>query len=54
MARGIPGVDEATALSSVIDLVESGEYEVIVFDTAPTGHTLKLMQLPAVTHAPQR
>jgi arsenite-transporting ATPase len=45
---GIPGVDEATALASVIDLIESGEYDIIVFDTAPTGHTLKLMGLPQV------
>ena len=45
---GIPGVDEATALSSVIGLIESGTYDVIVFDTAPTGHTLKLLQLPEI------
>ena len=48
---GIPGVDEATALSSVIDLVESGKYDTIVFDTAPTGHTLKLLQLPSIMQA---
>lgn len=45
---GVPGVDEATALSSVIDLIESGKYDTIVFDTAPTGHTLKLLQLPDI------
>jgi arsenite/tail-anchored protein-transporting ATPase len=45
---GIPGVDEATALSSVIGLIETGAYDVIVFDTAPTGHTLKLLQLPEI------
>ena len=45
---GIPGVDEATALSSVIGLIESGTYDIIVFDTAPTGHTLKLLQLPEI------
>ncbi len=48
---GVPGVDEATALSSVIDLVESGKYDTIVFDTAPTGHTLKLLQLPDIMQA---
>jgi arsenite-transporting ATPase len=48
---GVPGVDEATALSSVIDLIESGEYDTIVFDTAPTGHTLKLLQLPGIMQA---
>lgn len=35
-------------LCSVVDLIESGTYDTIVFDTAPTGHTLKLLQLPAV------
>ncbi|KAF4734447.1 hypothetical protein FOZ62_022659 [Perkinsus olseni] len=45
---GIPGIDEATALSSVVDLLEGGHYDIIVFDTAPTGHTLKLLQLPDI------
>lgn len=48
---GIPGIDEATALSSAINHIESGEYDVIVFDTAPTGHTIKLLQLPAILQA---
>ena len=38
----------ARRLRSVVDLIESGTYDTIVFDTAPTGHTLKLLQLPAV------
>lgn len=36
---------------SVIDHIKKGEYSAIVFDTAPTGHTLKLLQLPAVLEA---
>ncbi|EER09929.1 arsenical pump-driving ATPase, putative [Perkinsus marinus ATCC 50983] len=48
---GIPGIDEATALSSVVDLLEGGHYDIIVFDTAPTGHTLKLLQLPDILQA---
>ena len=34
---GIPGIDEATALSSAIEHIESNKYDLIVFDTAPTG-----------------
>lgn len=48
---GVPGIDEATALSKAITHIESGKYDLIVFDTAPTGHTLKLLQLPGVLEA---
>lgn len=44
-----PGLDEAIAISKVIQFLESPEYSVftrIVFDTAPTGHTLRLLSLP--------
>ena len=44
----VPGIDEAMALSNVLSHVESGKLEVIVFDTAPTGHMLRLLQLPGV------
>ncbi|KAL9185292.1 hypothetical protein ACHAXT_003069 [Thalassiosira profunda] len=48
---GIPGIDEATALSSAIEHIESDKYDLIVFDTAPTGHTLKLLGMPEILQA---
>ncbi|KAL3523482.1 hypothetical protein ACH5RR_016316 [Cinchona calisaya] len=44
-----PGLDEAIAISKVMQFLESQEYNMftrIVFDTAPTGHTLRLLSLP--------
>ena len=42
---GAPGIDEEFALSYVLDLYESGNYDTIVWDTAPAGGTLSLLKL---------
>ena len=41
-----PGMDEVFALEEIMNLVQSVEYDVVVFDTAPTGHTLKALTAP--------
>ena len=53
-----PGLDELVALSRVLKLVQKGgggssaqggdavQFSRIVIDTAPTGHTLRLLALP--------
>jgi arsenite-transporting ATPase len=45
-----PGIDEVIAVADVAAAVipGNGEYDVIVTDTAPTGHALRLLQTPAV------
>lgn len=43
-----PGIDEIAALSAVSDLLDDSRYTTIVLDTAPTGHLVRFLELPAV------
>lgn len=42
----LPGLAEISALLAVQQALSSGAYDHIVMDTAPFGHTLRLLQLP--------
>jgi len=42
----IPGLDEIMGLKKITDFMESGDYDLYIVDTAPTGHTLRLLALP--------
>jgi len=48
-----PGAEEAAIFDKFIELMESvgRDYDAIVFDTAPTGHTLRLLTLPEILGA---
>jgi arsenite-transporting ATPase len=41
-----PCTEEMAAFDKFIDYASQDEWQVVVFDTAPTGHTLRLLELP--------
>lgn len=43
-----PGVDEFMSLEVLLQSMSSDEFDTVVFDTAPTGHTLRLLMLPGM------
>jgi arsenite-transporting ATPase len=51
---GAPGIDEEFALSYVHDLYTCGDYDVIVWDTAPAGGTLSLLHLQETFYSHMR
>jgi arsenite-transporting ATPase len=48
MAAASPGLLEVALLDRMIDLIvnRGRAYDTIVFDTAPTGHTMQLLRMP--------
>lgn len=42
----VPGIDEAIVFMDLLKMAKNMEAEVVVFDTAPTGHTLKMLAFP--------
>jgi arsenite-transporting ATPase len=42
----LPGIDELAALFEIARFARSRKYDLIVVDTAPTGHTLRMLTTP--------
>jgi arsenite-transporting ATPase len=48
LAATMPGVEEVALFDRMSDMITDriDNYEMIIFDTAPTGHTLRLLRMP--------
>ncbi len=44
--KPLPGMDEIMAIIKIAELLREKEYDLIILDTAPTGHTRVLLSLP--------
>ncbi|RDI71254.1 ArsA family ATPase [Halopelagius longus] len=44
----MPGADEAAAMQQLLAYLDDPRFDRVVVDTAPTGHTLRLLELPEV------
>ena len=43
---GFPGMEEYFGMEMIYNLMNDTSYDIVVFDTAPTGHTLKMLTAP--------
>jgi len=46
LGASMPGSDEAAAVRLLMDYLDDPRFDRVVVDTAPTGHTLRLLELP--------
>ena len=44
----IPGIDEASSFGAIMKSLDTYKFDLIIFDTAPTGHTLRLLDFPKI------
>ena len=44
--QSLPGIDEMLSLITIMDLLDREEQDLIILDTAPTGHLLRFLEMP--------
>ncbi len=42
----LPGMDEVMAVIEIANILKEGIYDILILDTAPTGHTVRMLSLP--------
>jgi arsenite-transporting ATPase len=47
VAQALPGIDEMLSLIIVMDLLNRKQQDLIILDTAPTGHLLRFLEMPS-------
>lgn len=46
VSQSLPGIDEMLSLLTIMELLEKNEQDLIILDTAPTGHLLRFLEMP--------
>ncbi|WP_168922284.1 ArsA family ATPase [Polaromonas vacuolata] len=46
-----PGLDEMLAITRIVELLDLERYDLIILDTAPTGHLLRFLEMPELIEA---
>ncbi|MEL7037805.1 MAG: ArsA family ATPase [Cyanobacteria bacterium J06592_8] len=47
VGQALPGIDEMLSLITIIDLLDRKQQDLIILDTAPTGHLLRFLEMPS-------
>ncbi|WP_460205769.1 ArsA family ATPase [Scytonema sp. NUACC21] len=47
VAQALPGIDEMLSLITIMDLLDRKQQDLIILDTAPTGHLLRFLEMPS-------
>lgn len=51
LARNSPGTHEAAMVEAIAQVVEDSDHDFLIFDTAPSGHTSRLLAVPELMNA---
>lgn len=46
VSQALPGIDEMLSLVTVMELLEQKAQDLVILDTAPTGHLLRFLEMP--------